>query len=89
MSRGLPERTCVGCRGKDVKANLVRLVWDPTQRGSRPGQVVVDRPGTAPGRGAYVHLSCVERAGRGVGRTLKRSVDGAQVAALLASLGQT
>ena len=82
MSRRPPERTCVGCRGKDVKANLIRLAWDVAA-----GRVVVDRAGTAPGRGAYVHPSCTEKAARAVGRTLKRQVDGAQVATILAALG--
>ena len=76
-----PQRTCVGCRRADDKPRLVRLVWDPAA-----GCVVVDSRGALPGRGAYVHRECAARAERGVGRTLKRQVDGAQVAALLGAL---
>jgi predicted RNA-binding protein YlxR (DUF448 family) len=42
-----PVRTCVGCRRKADKSELVRLVWQ--------GTVVVDRAQRAPGRGAYLH----------------------------------
>ncbi|MDP9340743.1 MAG: YlxR family protein [Actinomycetota bacterium] len=43
-----PERTCVGCRVKAPKRDLVRLVTG--DEGVR-----VDPGGKAPGRGAYVH----------------------------------
>ena len=52
-----PQRTCVGCRERGEKAGLVRVVAD--------GEGVrVDRRGSAPGRGAYVHpdRACVEAA---------------------------
>jgi uncharacterized protein len=55
-----PERTCVGCRVKAPKANLLRVV--------RPagGGVAVDPSGSAPGRGAYVHVDagCMKAAVR-------------------------
>ena len=53
-----PERTCVGCRGKAAKRDLVRVAR------VRDGEVVADPSGSAPGRGAYVHLDagCVEAA---------------------------
>jgi Predicted nucleic-acid-binding protein implicated in transcription termination len=44
-----PERTCVGCRGKASKHDLVRVA-------RADGELVVDASGSAPGRGAYVHL---------------------------------
>jgi predicted RNA-binding protein YlxR (DUF448 family) len=44
-----PERTCVGCREKAPKRDLVRLV------AGAPGRVRVDPTGKAPGRGAYLH----------------------------------
>ena len=52
-----PRRTCVGCREVREKRRLVRLVRRPE------GLVVVDRTGSAPGRGAYVcgNRRCVER----------------------------
>ena len=53
-----PERTCVGCRDRAGKADLIRVVR------SADGVVRVDRSGSAPGRGAYVHpdATCIGRA---------------------------
>jgi predicted RNA-binding protein YlxR (DUF448 family) len=48
MSR-VPARTCVGCRTREAKPELLRVVRRPD------GSVEVDRRGSAPGRGAYVH----------------------------------
>ena len=49
-------RTCVGCRRKAEKSELVRLV--------RQQVVVVDPAQRAPGRGAYLHPGpdCLTRA---------------------------
>jgi hypothetical protein len=44
-----PERSCVGCRTRDSKGALLRVVRRPD------GGVGVDPSGRAPGRGAYVH----------------------------------
>ena len=56
----VPERTCVGCRKKVPKRNLVRVARVPD------GAVVPDPSGSAPGRGAYVHLDagCIDAAMR-------------------------
>jgi predicted RNA-binding protein YlxR (DUF448 family) len=51
-----PVRTCIGCRVRADKADLLRIVWnqgpcaDPTQ--------------TAPGRGGYLHRDpgCLDQA---------------------------
>ncbi|MBI3185682.1 MAG: YlxR family protein [Myxococcales bacterium] len=43
-----PERTCIGCGKKRPKRSLRRLVLD------EQGQLAVDQPQTAPGRGAYL-----------------------------------
>jgi uncharacterized protein len=43
-----PERSCVGCRKRAPKADLLRIVRSGA--GAR-----VDLIGSAPGRGAYVH----------------------------------
>jgi predicted RNA-binding protein YlxR (DUF448 family) len=43
-----PERSCVGCRARAPKVELLRVARTPTG-------VRVDPLGTAPGRGAYVH----------------------------------
>lgn len=47
--REIPERTCVGCRGKGPQRELVRVVRAPN------GEVTVDVAGRSPGRGAYLH----------------------------------
>lgn len=54
-----PERTCVGCRKRSVKAGLLRVVVIE-------GRCVPDLRGTLPGRGAYVHAipGCVDLAVR-------------------------
>ena len=43
-----PERTCVGCRRRAPKRDLVRVV-------AGPDRARLDPTGKAPGRGAYVH----------------------------------
>jgi predicted RNA-binding protein YlxR (DUF448 family) len=43
-----PIRTCVGCRTAGQKTTLTRVVRKPG------GDVVVDRTGKLPGRGAYL-----------------------------------
>lgn len=44
----MPERTCVVCRTKRPKGELLRVARSPD------GTVVLDAAGRAPGRGAYV-----------------------------------
>lgn len=58
--RHVPERTCLGCRGKAPRAQLVRLVVDDS------GSLVVDARALMPGRGAWIHpdTACLERAER-------------------------
>lgn len=50
-----PVRTCVGCRSKRPKDDLLRIARGPE------GAVLADPKGRAPGRGAYVCLdpACV------------------------------
>jgi len=43
-----PERSCVGCRERAPKAELLRVA-------RTPAGVRADPHGSAPGRGAYVH----------------------------------
>ena len=78
-----PLRTCLGCRVRQARAELVRLAWD-----GAAGAVVVDARQVLPGRGCYVHSACAATTARRrvVGRALRRAVDGDQVAALLAEL---
>ncbi|MFR0356853.1 YlxR family protein [Streptomyces sediminimaris] len=47
-ARACPERTCVGCRQRAAKKDLLRTV-------AIEGACVPDDRGTLPGRGAYVH----------------------------------
>ncbi len=60
-STAAPVRTCVGCRVRDPRSSLVRLVVD---RSVPAPAVVVDPSGSAPGRGAWLHPQphCLERA---------------------------
>ncbi|UBU15563.1 YlxR family protein [Nonomuraea gerenzanensis] len=57
--RAVPQRTCVGCRAREAKSELLRLV-------RVEGQVVPDLRGRLPGRGASLHpsVSCLELAER-------------------------
>ncbi|MFI7404722.1 YlxR family protein [Streptomyces sp. NPDC049541] len=57
--RACPERTCVGCRQRAAKKDLLRIV-------AVEGECVPDHRGTLPGRGAYVHpaLVCIDLAVR-------------------------
>ncbi|MEV0588164.1 YlxR family protein [Nonomuraea sp. NPDC050310] len=54
-----PVRTCVGCRVRAIKSELLRLVLDGDH-------VTPDLQGRLPGRGASLHpaLSCLELAER-------------------------
>lgn len=60
-SRKAPERTCVGCRARAGKSELLRVT-------ARDGQLLLDGVpdprSRRPGRGAYLHPSaaCLERA---------------------------
>lgn len=47
-----PERTCVGCRERAAKSELLRIV-------AVEGVCVPDHRGTLPGRGAYLHPASV------------------------------
>ena len=48
-----PQRTCIGCRKKGPRSELLRLVAD----GSGSPAVVVDERRRMAGRGAWLHLS--------------------------------
>jgi predicted RNA-binding protein YlxR (DUF448 family) len=74
-----PERSCVGCRGRAPKAELLRVAG--TSVGAR-----VDPAGTAPGRGAYIHRdpACVTAALRkgALARALRRGLAQEELARL-------
>lgn len=84
MSTRVPERTCVGCRGRASKGALLRLVREAG------GAVRVDASRSLPGRGAYVHRdrSCVELALRGgaLSRALRVRLDEGGAATLMADI---
>ena len=79
-----PERTCVGCRDRAGKRELLRVVRSP-DGGLRP-----DPGGSAPGRGAYVHraVACVDAAiQRGsLARALRTGLDAEGAARLRADI---
>ncbi|WP_166351642.1 YlxR family protein [Phytoactinopolyspora limicola] len=58
-----PIRTCVGCRDRAEKQELLRVVVDGS--GPTPG-LVPDPEGRLPGRGAYIHPrpGCLDTATR-------------------------
>ena len=63
-----PERTCIGCRIRDTKSALTRVVWQPEL-----AAVSLDEKQSLPGRGAYVHLllPCLEKGKRRVRGALR------------------
>jgi uncharacterized protein len=68
-----PVRTCLGCRQRAAKSELVRVTFRVDGQGR--GAVVVDPRGAAPGRGAHLHpaTACYELAVRrkAFGRALR------------------
>lgn len=74
-----PVRTCVGCRSRAPKAELLRIA-------RTPDGVRADPEGLAPGRGAYVHptAGCVEAAARGaIARALHTGLEQEELARLM------
>ncbi|WP_424211503.1 YlxR family protein [Streptomyces sp. BI20] len=59
QTRACPERTCVGCRERAAKGDLLRIV-------AIEDDCVPDPRGTLPGRGAYLHpaATCLDKAVR-------------------------
>ncbi|MEU6758666.1 YlxR family protein [Streptomyces sp. NPDC046685] len=82
QARACPERTCVGCRERAAKSDLLRIV-------AIEDECVPDPRGTLPGRGAYVHpaVVCLDQAvrRRAFPRAL-RSAGALDTAALRAAL---
>lgn len=68
-----PERTCVSCRKKGEKGELIRLV-------NAPERVMIDYNEKLPGRGAYIcpERACIEKALKG-GLLSKAFREGARV----------
>ena len=49
MTMHVPERSCIGCRNRAPRAQLLRLV------SGGGGQLMVDERAVMPGRGAWIH----------------------------------
>ena len=80
MTGRSPVRMCVGCRGRQDKSDLLRIV-------ARDGVGMVDARQTEPGRGVYLHPSrdCLDRAvkRRSIGRSLRAEIDGPRTAEVI------
>ncbi|MBU4213480.1 MAG: YlxR family protein [Actinobacteria bacterium] len=70
-----PVRTCVGCRARDLRSSLLRVVVTGASAGDP--QLVLDEDARMPGRGAWLHpdLDCLQLADRrrAFGRALRSS----------------
>ena len=79
-----PARTCIGCRKKTTKWELVRLVRN------QDGRISVDESGKNPGRGAYVCLNpqCIDLAltSKKLNKVLKTNVTLTDIEALKQAL---
>ncbi|WP_435203615.1 YlxR family protein [Janibacter sp. GS2] len=73
-----PVRTCVGCRGRDSRSTLLRLVVVTDDRGR--STVTPDPRRRLPGRGAWLHadIACLDLAvrRRAFSRAFRCRVDG-------------
>mgnify|MGYP002407427502 CR=1 FL=1 len=60
-TKRIPERSCIGCRQKYAKRELIRIVKTPE------GEVKIDYTGKLNGRGAYIckKSECLEKAYKG------------------------
>jgi predicted RNA-binding protein YlxR (DUF448 family) len=71
---------CAGCRRRENKVDLLRIV-------AREGIGVVDPAQTEPGRGVYLHPNrdCLDRAvkRRSIGRSLRAEIDGPRTAEMI------
>ncbi|MDP9242630.1 MAG: YlxR family protein [Actinomycetota bacterium] len=84
---GKPERTCVGCRERGARSELLRIVRSPA------GKVSLDIRGDAAGRGCYVHpsLGCVVQADRrgAIPRSLRTGMSREEAASLRSMIERT
>jgi len=78
--RKIPLRMCVGCRTRNDKRNLIRVVRTPEQ------EVVVDPTGKRAGRGAYIcpRIECLRKAVKS--RALERALNVAMTPGILSYL---
>ena len=73
MAQPVGTRTCIGCRQKKDKKQMLRIVC-------REGNICCDAAGNLEGRGAYIcrDIQCLNKAkkNKGLERTFRRAVDG-------------
>lgn len=52
----MPVRTCIGCKCKKPKKEMIRIIRTPD------GKIEIDKTGKKPGRGAYlcVNVKCLD-----------------------------
>lgn len=69
----IPQRTCIGCKEKKDKKDLIRIVRN------KEGNITLDRTGRANGRGAYIcdNSECLEKAikTKALARTFEMDID--------------
>ncbi|HEY5248985.1 MAG TPA: YlxR family protein [Dermatophilaceae bacterium] len=88
-------RTCVGCRRRDVRSALLRVVAERDEAGEQVARVVADPRLRLPGRGAWLHPTpeCLDLAVRrkAFGRALrvKAYLEVAAVGAYIDALDQS
>ncbi|WP_113902734.1 DUF448 domain-containing protein [Brevibacterium celere] len=60
IAGGAPQRTCIACRNRADRTELMRFVHRPDEHPA----IVQDVSATLPGRGAWVHpdAACLEKA---------------------------
>ncbi|GAA8854126.1 hypothetical protein DUHN55_46260 [Helicobacter pylori] len=72
-----PVRTCIGCRGRDSRSTLLRIVVETDGRGI--ATAVPDPRRRMPGRGAWLHpdIACLDLAvrRRALARAFRRQVE--------------
>lgn len=65
----IPQRSCVVCRTKKDKNDLIRIVK------SQKNEIIIDESGKKPGKGAYIcdSIECLEKAIKT--KALKRALE--------------
>ena len=71
--KNIPQRTCIGCKNKKNKTELIRIVCN------KEGEVSIDKNERKSGRGAYIcdNKECLEKAikSKSLERAFKRKID--------------
>ncbi|MBE3091733.1 MAG: YlxR family protein [Candidatus Atribacteria bacterium] len=68
----VPVRTCIGCKGKKTKKEMIRIIRTPD------GKIEIDKTGKKSGRGAYLcgNVKCLDIAFRenSLNKSLKQDI---------------